>query len=284
MKHRRIVAGVLLLAALMVLASASTASATSMLVVGSGPVNLGSTAGFAVLGLDVTNLGTSNVTGDLGSISPPSGSPITVNGNTIVGKSALTTAFVDLRAAFDDAWGRSYTETFTADLGGRTLLPGVYLDADPRPTTIDINGVLTLDAQGNPEAVWIFQSKSALALGANSQIRLINGARFCRVFWVVNSAQLGAGSHLEGHVFAWGDIDAGQGATVNGQLLAGANLEEEGTVNLNGNTIVNGPCTPRLPKTGYPPEKTTFPWGIAAAIAILAAAVVAPRLRASTRR
>ena len=99
---------------------------------------------------------------------------------------------------------------------------------------------------------------------SNSSVSLLNGARFCRVFWKVgSSATLGTNSHFVGHIFALTSIAAQTGATVEGQLLA-----RNGEVTLDTNTITNGPCatvttstptpTPttesggELPKTGTP--------------------------------
>lgn len=77
------------------------------------------------------------------------------------------------------------------ELGGLTLAPGVYMSASG---TFNIsNGPLTLDAQGDPNATWVFQTASGLTVGiagptgARSVI-LTNGALPSNVFWYVGSA------------------------------------------------------------------------------------------------
>src|SRR5680860_1000656 len=79
---------------------------------------------------------------------------------------------------------------------------------------------------------------STLVTASNSSVNLINGARYCRIFWKVgSSATLGTNSHFVGHIFALTSITANTGATVQGQLLA-----RNGAVTLDTNTITNGIC------------------------------------------
>jgi hypothetical protein len=286
-----------LLVVVMVFAMAPTAFARDL---GSltGPVPLGTSASYAVIGYRVINIGTTNVTGDLGSLMPPqsgvadaiAGAVLPFDpgsiGINLIGTyypdgSALTTAYADLDLAYHNAMARSNTATITVDPSGTTLYPGVYLDDPSNPKSIDIDGVLTLDAKGDPDGVFVFQSGSDLNLGPNARIVLVNGARFCRVFWAVGGANLGAGSHLEGHVLTEGAITAGLGATVNGQLLT---FGEE-YVRLNSNTIVNAICTPRLPRTGYAPAPPSLPWQVPFALfAAGCAALLIARRRVSAAR
>jgi type VI secretion system secreted protein VgrG len=115
-----------------------------------------------------------------------------------------------------------------------TLTTGVYSFS----SSAQLTGTLILDAQGDPEAVFIFQIGSTLTTASSSVVSLINGARFCRVFWQVgSSATLGTNTNFIGHIFALTSIDAQNGATVQGQLLA-----RNGAVTLDNNTITNGDC------------------------------------------
>src|SRR5680860_1457129 len=92
--------------------------------------------------------------------------------------------------------------------------------------------------QGDPNAVFVFKTASTLVTASNSNVNLLNGARYCRVFWQVgSSATLGVNSHFVGHIFAFTSITANKGATVQGQLLA-----RNGAVTLDTNTITNGLC------------------------------------------
>lgn len=219
-------------------------------------VELGSTSTFAVLsGAAITNTGATAISGDAGgNVGLYPGTSFGSVGVTMTGMSYLSDsagvashAQADLTAAYNDAAGRTPTSAITADLGGTTLTSGVYNSG----SGIAITGTLTLDAQGDPEAVFIFQAGSTLITASNSQIKLINGARYCRIFWQVgSSATLGTNSVFVGHIFALASITANTGAMVQGQLLA-----RSGAVTLDSNTIVNGGVS-ILPYVA--PQNTTY--------------------------
>ncbi len=162
--------------------------------------------------------------------------PGTVSDGSIhAGDAAAGLAKDDLVTAYNDAAGRTVTQNLsTQDLGGMVLTTGVYkFDSEAQLT-----GTLTLDAENDPEAVFIFQITSALTTASGSTVRLINGARFCRVFWQVgSSATLGTNSVFVGHIFALTSISAQSGAKIEGQLLA-----RNGAVTLDNNVITNGDC------------------------------------------
>ncbi|MHB9003570.1 MAG: ice-binding family protein, partial [Coriobacteriia bacterium] len=150
------------------------------------------------------------------------------------------------------------TSTQPVDLGGLTLGPGVYDTGG----VISITGTLTLDAQGDPDAVFIFKSTATLITASASRVQLINGARFCRVFWVVpSSATLGTDSTFVGHIFALTDIHAQTGAEVEGQLLA-----RNGEVTLDTNVITNEICAPariiHVTKTASPSSLPAGPGSV----------------------
>jgi hypothetical protein len=222
-------------------------------------VPLGATSTFAILAYSlISDAGAASIIsgaggGDVG-LSPTTGALITgltsahVSGTIyvvsaagpagyVINPSLLTTAKNDLEAAYSNAAGRTPTETFTGNnsLAGKTLTSGVYAFASG---TTDLDGTLTLDAQGDENAVFIFQASSSLITASASRVELINGARYCRVFWVVpSSATLGSGSTFVGHIFAYASISVTSGTTVYGQLLA-----RTGAVTLDHDTITNGPC------------------------------------------
>jgi hypothetical protein len=206
-------------------------------------VDLKTTSSFAVLAYSaVTNTGTTIINGDAGNdvgISPGTSftgaDSVTMTGGTQhLNDAVAIEAQTDLKAAYIDAAGRPATSEIVANLGGTTLLSGVY----HTDSGISIDGTLTLDARGDPEAVFIFQAGSTLITGVNSKIELINGARYCRVFWQVgSSATLGTDSQFVGHIFAYAAITVNAGAHVQGQLLA---ITE--AVTLDNNTIQNGIC------------------------------------------
>ena len=211
---------------------------------GSQPtVNLGTTSSFAVLaGSTITNTGTTTINGDAGGnvgLHPGTvftgQASATVSGAVYLADAAALQAKNDLVIAFDDAAGRTPVTTIPTELGGTTLTPGTYDSADG---TFQITGTLTLDAQGDPDGVFVFKTASTLITASASNIKLINSARYCRTFWKVgSSATLGTTSHFVGHIFALESITANTGATVQGQLLA-----RNGAVTLDSNTITNGAC------------------------------------------
>ena len=163
------------------------------------PVPLGSTATFGVLaGSTVTSTGASTVNGDLG-VSPGTtltGAPA-VNGTTHLADPAAAQAQLDLTTAFNDAAGRTVgAVTVAGNLGGQTLAPGLYTSA----TSLEISsGDLTLDAQGDTNAVFIFQMGSTLTTTAGRQVILSGGAQAGNIYWQVgSSATLGTTSVFKG--------------------------------------------------------------------------------------
>jgi ice-binding like protein len=127
-------------------------------------------------------------------------------------------AQTDLTTAYNACAGATGAVSLTGqDLGGRTVTPGVYSFAASAP----LNGILTLDAQGDPNAVFIFQIGSTLLAAINSSVRLINGARDANVFWQVgSSATLAAGVVFRGNIMAYASITLSQGTRVFGRALA----------------------------------------------------------------
>ena len=188
-------------------------------------VPLGATAaGFGVLaGSAVTNTGPTIVTGAVG-VAPGSAISGFPPGTTVPpldlhsDDAAAAAAQVNLTAAFTNASTRAGAVVKATELGGTTLTCGVYKS---NAGTFGITGTLTLDGQGDPNAVFIFQTASTLITAAGSQVVLINGATPCNIFWAVgSSATLGAGSLMQGAVLAQAAITANTGAVVNGWLQA----------------------------------------------------------------
>ena len=135
------------------------------------------------------------------------------------------------------------------------LVSGLYsFGHDP---TSNINGTLTLDAQGDPGAVWIFQASSDLITATGSTVRFVNapsGSNLaCNVFWTVgSSATINSGSHFVGTILASASITVGSGATVMGRLLAANAAGANGNVTLIDDTIVRPTgCTPLDHRNGW---------------------------------
>jgi hypothetical protein len=200
-------------------------------------VGLGTAASFSVLGgSTVTNTGPTTMFGDLG-LSPGSsvtGAPHTL-GETHVDDAVAIEAKNSLTTAYNDAASRPSNGSAGTDLAGQTFLPGVRSASS---SLLLSSGTVTLDAQGDPNAVFIFQIGSTLITGSNTSVQLINGAQACNVFWQVgSSATLGTGTRFVGTVMALATITAGTAATIHGRLLA-----QTGAVNLDTNTITNSNC------------------------------------------
>jgi LPXTG-motif cell wall-anchored protein len=226
--------GVLAVSLALVLTGAPRASAAQ------APVGLGTATSFAVLaGSTVTNTGPSTIGGDLG-VSPGSAvtgfPPGTVTGGVIhAGDAVAAQAQSDLTTAYNDAAGRTPSTGESGDLTGQTLTAGVYKST----SSLGLTGTVTLDAQGDPDAVFIFQVASTLITGSGSDVSLINGAQPCNVFWQVgSSATLGTNTTFNGSILALTSISANTGATVAGRLLA-----RNGAVTLDDNTITRPVCS-----------------------------------------
>jgi Ice-binding-like/Bacterial Ig domain len=244
--------GLLSLALLMALVLASTAQA------GPPPVLLGTADNFAVLGgTTITNTGNSVINGDLG-LHPGTAvtgfPPGTVNGAAHVTDAVAQQAKTDLTTAYLDAAGRSFSATSPPDVGGRTLSAGVYRTGSV--ASLGLTGNLTLDAQGDPRAVFIFQIESTLTTASGSSVSLINGAQSCNVYWQVgSSATLGTTTSFRGNILALTSISVNNGVTVDGRLLA-----RNGAVTLINDTITRSQCAAGTgPGTGTGPGAGTGP-------------------------
>lgn len=206
-----------------------------------GPVDLGSTSRFAILaGSQISNIPTSAVTGDVG-LSPAAGSYITGFGlNEVTGiiytvdatgpagsvpsASMLAAAQGDLTIAYNDAAGRTPVPTGdflnpgAGNLGGQFLLPGLYKFTGNAEITA---GILTFDAQNDPNAVFIMMVNSGLITASATQVNLINSAKAENIFWQVGtSAILGSYSIFKGTIMADQSISLLTNATIEGRLLA----------------------------------------------------------------
>ncbi|KAM0330475.1 hypothetical protein ACHAQA_003419 [Verticillium albo-atrum] len=200
-------------------------------------VDLGTALSFGVLGgSTVTNTGPTIVDGDVG-VSPGTAivgfPPGTITNGVIHAADAVAAqAQADITTAYNAAAAQAPTEDLTGqDLGGQTLVAGVY-NFD---ISAQLTGALTLDGQGDPDSVWIFQIGTTLTTATASSVTLINGASFCNIFWQVgSSATLGASTSFVGNVLAQESITLITGASSNGGLYARA-----GAVTLDTNRVIS---------------------------------------------
>jgi uncharacterized protein (TIGR03437 family) len=188
------------------------------------PVDLRSDSSFAILaGTTVTVTGGGTITGNIG-IFPgtayaPGNPAVTVNGSIYAGGALAAQAQADLTTAYNDAAGRSVAPiTVAGNIGGLTLAPGLYKSTSSLSIS---SGDLTLDAQGNANAVWIFQIASTLTTTSGRRVILAGGANPANIFWQVgSSATIGTTSVFQGSILASASISLLTGSTLAGRALA----------------------------------------------------------------
>jgi hypothetical protein len=228
-------------------------------------INLATASPFVVLGgSTVTNTGPSVLNGDLG-VSPGTALPgfdtAVLNGAVHANDGVAAQAQLDVTTAYDVAAGEPVppaNDLTDQDLGNRILLAGNYSFS----TAAQLTGPLTLDAQGNPNARWVFNVGSQLTTASASSVLLINGASPCNVYWRVGtSAVLGSTTQFKGNLMALASISLNNAATVQGRLLA-----RNGQVSLINNVIDGSMCgtSSSAPSPTPSPGDTTTPGGTAA--------------------
>ncbi len=203
-------------------------------------VNLGTAANYAILAkAAISSVPASDITGHVG-ISPAAatyitGFTLTLDSSNVFSTSTqvtgkvyaadyadptpinLTTAIGDLRTAYVDAAGRApdITNLNSGDISGLTLSPGVYVwDGQ-----VNINSSVTLN--GGMNDVWIFQIAQGIVMSPNTSVILGGSAQAKNVFWqTFGPVDMDINTHMAGNVLCSTAIHLGQGASVNGRLLA----------------------------------------------------------------
>jgi len=225
-------------------------------------VPMGTAANYSVLGgQSVTNTGNTTMHENLG-VSPGPTTAVTgfppgqVLAPGVLDNPGAAQAQLDLTAAYDDTHNRSaLTGTTGTELGGQTLVGGVYAATTSPKQPLEITGTLTLDGQGDPNTVWIFQSDSTLVTASSSAVRLINGAQECNVYWqVLSSATLGSGSTFVGNILALTTITMANNVTVRGRALA-----RNGSVTLINDHFTTPTCATSLTPPAPTPTTAAAP-------------------------
>jgi hypothetical protein len=224
------------------------------LIFGQAPT-LGTAANFVLFSTDgaVSNTGISQITGNVGTNNGSSTAFGNVNGVMHDNDGASAQAAADLLVAYNQL-NDATAEFFPAALlgNGVTLVKGVYSIAEAATINLD----LTLDAEGDANAVFIFKINGSLSTNASAKIHLINGALACNVFWKVEGlVSMASGTTMRGTIIANNAaIEMSTGDTLEGRALTTA-----GAITLDGvlaytpvgcgSPVLSGPAAPSLAST-----------------------------------
>jgi type VI secretion system secreted protein VgrG len=219
----------------------------------------------------VTNTGNTVITGSLGvspglaitGFSAVDGGPGLFTGALNQGNAAAVQAQADLAAAYVALAGMGFTANLSGtNLGGLTLTPGVYFFS----SSADLTGTLTLDAQGDSNARFVFQIGSTFTTAANSMVNIIHLSPSAEcgpesgIYWQVgSSATVGVNSAIAGNILALASVTLDSGASID----FGRALALTGAVTLDNNRIDasdadGGLCAPIVSDFVPVPEASTY--------------------------
>jgi hypothetical protein len=198
----------------------------------------------------VTNTSNTHLTGNVGTNSGSSTGFGNVDGVMHDGNGTSAQCAADLVLAYNEL-NSTVPDYFPASLlgNGQILTAGIYTI----PSTASLNLNLILDAQNDPNAVFIFKIEGAFSSAANSEISLVNGAQACKVFWKVEGlVDLATGTKMKGTIVA-----NNAGININtGAILEGRALSTTGAISVDGilaykpigcgSSVLNGPAAPDL--------------------------------------
>ena len=221
--------------------NAGSASQELTVEINPDPVVLGSADSYSVLAVtSVTSTGSTSLAGDLGvspagSISgfgPGQGS---VAGSTHLNDASSAQAKADMDAAYANLDARMPGTAVAGDLSGNSFHNGIFYAA----AAVTLATSVTLDAEGDPDAVFIFQMDAAFAAAASSEIVLLNGAQASNVFWqVAGAVSVGANASFKGTILGGAAVSLGADAQLFGRILT------VGTVTLSSNPVTFTTATP----------------------------------------
>jgi hypothetical protein len=203
--------------------------------------SLNSAASFGVLAGSAVTCTNSVLTGAVGVVSSTGFTgTLCTSGTVHRGDSAATMAYADFLGAYIALQSALYPcagAPLSGTLANVTLAPGIYCFT----AAATLTGTLTLDARGDPNAVWIFKigTGGTGALTATGfAVNMKNGGKPCNVYWWVNAAATLTASFFQGTILAGADITL-TGTTFNGDLFAGGagtTLAPTGAVSSTGST------------------------------------------------
>jgi hypothetical protein len=184
---------------------------------------LGAAANFALFTTTgaVGNTGISKITGDIGTgLGAITGFTTSrLIGSSHINDAVTTQSSNDLMAAYNQLVATTPTATHAPVFGnGETLFAGVYSLGGAASLT----GLLIIDAQRNPNAIFIIKVGGAFTTGAGATVVLANGATASNVFWVAEGAvAMAAATNMKGTVIANnGAISMAAGGTLEGRMFS----------------------------------------------------------------
>ncbi|PBQ34231.1 hypothetical protein CNR22_21475 [Sphingobacteriaceae bacterium] len=213
---------------------------------------LGTAANFVLFSINgsVSNSGISQLTGNVGTNNGSSTAFGNVNGGMHDGDGVSAQCATDLLIAYNQL-NSAIPAFFPASLlgNGQTLVPGIYSITGNATLNLDLN----LDAQNDPNAVFIFQIQGALSTNASSKVKLVNGALACNIYWKVEGmVNMASGTTMRGTIIA-------NNAAISmntGDTLEGRALSTTGAISVDGvfaytpigcgSPALNGPAAPNL--------------------------------------
>ena len=204
--------------------------------------NLGTAAGFVLFTTSgaVTIGSSANLTGDVGTNDGAYTSASTVHGTIHIMDTQSDQCKTDIMSAYNAMLNPTNPISHGVLFGTETLTAGNYVQA----AASTLSGVLTLDGQNNPNAVFIIKIGGAFSTDATAQVLLTNNAQSCNVFWVVEGAiGIVSGASMKGTMIA------NNGAiNITGGMLEGRAFSIIGAVNVDGLTAnIPTVCQTTLP-------------------------------------
>src|SRR3989304_6626221 len=218
----------------------------------------------------VTNVGITgpakyltDLTGNVGTNSGSSTGFGNVNGVMHDGDGASNTCAADLLTAYNFLAAAIPDSTIVNPVIGKdsTFKAGTYL----LPGAASLDSFLTLDAEGDPNAVFIFKMPAAppvyaFSTSANSKVHLINGAQACNVFWfITGQVNIGTGTTMRGTIISGGALNMSASDTLEGRALTinGAITVDNGNIGFLaytpvgcGSPYLTGPVSPSIVESG----------------------------------
>jgi|SRR5579859_950939 len=195
-----------------------------------------------------------------------------VPGGTLhAGDAIAAQAQTDVTTAYNNLTGQACpggNDLTGQDLGGKTLTPGVYCFS----SSAQLTGGLTLNAQGNPNAVFVFKMGSTLTTASAASVVMTNGGSPCNVFWQVgSSATLGTNTRFAGNIIALASITLTTGTVVSGRAFA-----RTAAVTMDSNTVGVADCQVGANSlaSAQPSLNSAPSLGSAASFAVLGASTV----------